>query len=420
MTGTTAVRPHPITDALATAREALREARDLQAMFLTTEQKETALRHAAALEAEAAALRLRITAVAGDVAEATACRDVAAWQSTRLQADVRKARADERLAHALDTTCPIVADALAAGRASLDQARVVVDALGALPTDLPVESRERAEADLVAFCSAHPPGELKILGKSILDHVAPEIAEETEARRLLDEEASAWKRAKLEFRPQGDGTTRLSALLPDATAARLRTYLEAFTSPRGKTGDPVDDGKRIPYSRKLAHAFVHLLERLDPARLPEHGGDATTVIVTVGLEQLKTELAAASLLDLPGLEDAANLSAAEARRLACTAKIIPAVLGTHSEVLDLGRADRLFRPPQRRALRLRDRHCRAEGCSIPATWCEAHHSDPWAQGGRTDLADGVLLCSFHHHRAHDPAYQVEKLPDRTRRFVRKR
>ena len=31
---------------------------------------------------------------------------------------------------------------------------------------------------------------------------------------------------------------------------------------------------------------------------------------------------------------------------------------------------------------------------------------PWASGGRTDLADGKLLCSFHHHRAHDPAWQT--------------
>ena len=420
MAGTTTVRPHPILDALTTARDALARARELQAVYLSTEQKETALRDAAALEAEAAALRLRVTAVAGDVADEVACRDVAAWQATRLHADSRKARADERLAHALDTRHPLVADALADGRANLDQARVMVDALDALPADLPADLRTRAEQDLVGFCAAHPPAELRILGRSILDHLAPEIADAAEAKRLLDEEASAWKRAKLELRSQGDGTTRVSALLPDSAAARLRTYLEAFTSPRGKPGDPLDDGKRIPYSRKLAHAFTHLLERLDPARLPEHGGDATTVIVTLTLDQLRTELGTATLLDQPGPAGIANLSAAEARRLACTAKIVPAVLGGHGEILDLSRADRLFRPPQRRALRLRDRHCRAEGCTTAGTWCEAHHRHPWALGGRTDLADGVLLCSYHHHRAHDPTYETEELPDGTWRFTKKR
>ena len=56
---------------------------------------------------------------------------------------------------------------------------------------------------------------------------------------------------------------------------------------------------------------------------------------------------------------------------------------------------------------IRDKECTAEGCSIPAAWCEAHHAkQPWASGGRTDLADGKLLCSFHHHRAHDPGWQT--------------
>ena len=99
------------------------------------------------------------------------------------------------------------------------------------------------------------------------------------------------------------------------------------------------------------------------------------------------------------------ITAAEARRLACTAGILPVVLGGAGEILDLGRTRRLFSPAQRKAMAIRDRDCRAEGCDIPAAWCEAHHAnEPWAKGGRTDLADGNLLCSFHHHRAHDPRY----------------
>ena len=106
------------------------------------------------------------------------------------------------------------------------------------------------------------------------------------------------------------------------------------------------------------------------------------------------------------------ISAAEARRLACTADIIPAVLGGDSHVLDLGRTRRLFSPAQRKALALRDVTCRADGCDIPAAWCEAHHArSPWSQGGRTNLADGALLCSFHHHRAHEARYDTRRGPD---------
>ncbi|WP_181407497.1 HNH endonuclease signature motif containing protein [Nocardioides sambongensis] len=423
MSSTRSTVTHPINHAVDRSRHALREARDLQPTYLSLAEKEAALRDLAALESEAAALRLRVTAAAGDLAEDTACRDVAAWQASRLNADLRRARADQRLAHSLDADHPAVAEALAGGRANLDQARVVVEALDALPDWIEQDTRRQAELNLVRLCARHSPSELRHLGRAILDHVAPEVAEAAGARRLQDEEASAWKRSRLTLRRDGDGTTRISGLIPDSAASRLRTYLEAFTSPRGKPGDPTNEALRVPHSRRLAHAFVQLLERTDPSRLPEQAGDATTVIVTMTLEQLRSDLATATLLDLPTPEvegrPLPNLSAGEARRLACAAKIVPAVLGNRSEVLDLGRADRLFRPAQRKALRLRDRHCRAEGCTVPATWCDAHHRQPWSQGGRTDLADGVLLCPWHHHRVHDPDYEVEELPGRVWR-VRKR
>jgi hypothetical protein len=156
------------------------------------------------------------------------------------------------------------------------------------------------------------------------------------------------------------------------------------------------------------------LAAADPDRMPLHGGDATTVLVTVGLEALRSELAG---LGLVGEEP---VSAAQARRLACTAQIISAVLGGGSEVLDLGRSSPLFRPAQRRAMAVRDKRCRTEGCTIPAAWCEAHHAgQAWAAGGRTDLADGILLCSWHHHRAHDPRYDTRRLPNGDHRFHRR-
>ncbi|HWI44484.1 MAG TPA: HNH endonuclease signature motif containing protein, partial [Nocardioides sp.] len=89
------------------------------------------------------------------------------------------------------------------------------------------------------------------------------------------------------------------------------------------------------------------------------------------------------------------------------------------EILDLGRARRLHTPAQRRAIRLRDQRCRSEGCTIPATWCEVHHLKPWSQGGRTNLGDGVCLCSHHHHRTHDPAYTHHRLPNGDLRFHRR-
>jgi hypothetical protein len=114
------------------------------------------------------------------------------------------------------------------------------------------------------------------------------------------------------------------------------------------------------------------------------------------------------------------VTAGQARRLACTASILPVVLGGAGEILDLGRARRLFSPAQRKAMAIRDRRCRAQGCDIPAAWCEAHHAHkPWSHGGRTDLAHGLLLCSFHHHRAHDPTWNTNRLPNGDLRYTRR-
>src|SRR5690606_6958706 len=112
--------------------------------------------------------------------------------------------------------------------------------------------------------------------------------------------------------------------------------------------------------------------------------------------------------------------AAQARRLACSARIIPAVLGSNSEILDLGRGQRLFSKAQRRALLPRDKTCRAQGCDIPGTWSEAHHMVPWSQGGATDLENSALLCSKHHHRAHDTSYDMTRLTNGDIRFARRR
>ncbi|TKI61249.1 HNH endonuclease signature motif containing protein, partial [Nocardioides jishulii] len=179
-------------------------------------------------------------------------------------------------------------------------------------------------------------------------------------------------------------------------------------------------GQAVNRPRRLAEAFGQLLETLDPKRLPIHGGDATNVTVTISLDALRDGLGVATLDNgVPG-DGFEAITAAHARRLACNARIIPAVLGSDSEVLDLGRASRLFTKAQRRALILRDRTCRAEGCDIPGTWSEAHHLRPWQGGGETDLHNAVLLCSHHHHRVHDPGYDHRRLPRGDLRFHRRR
>jgi hypothetical protein len=106
-----------------------------------------------------------------------------------------------------------------------------------------------------------------------------------------------------------------------------------------------------------------------------------------------------------------DVSAAEARRIACNAGILPIVLGGGSVVLDLGRTARLFDKTQRVALAARDGGCVFPGCGRPPAWTEAHHVTPWSRGGKTDLANGALLCGFRHRLIHAGEWDVRIAAD---------
>ena len=125
------------------------------------------------------------------------------------------------------------------------------------------------------------------------------------------------------------------------------------------------------------------------------------------LDDLLARLTAAGVATL---DTGHRISAGQARRLAARHRVIPAVLGAKSEILDQGHAKRLFTKAQRLALAQTQGGCTADGCDAPAAMCHAHHDQPWSTGGPTDLANGRLLCGHHHRRIHDPAYDVTHLP----------
>ena len=96
----------------------------------------------------------------------------------------------------------------------------------------------------------------------------------------------------------------------------------------------------------------------------------------------------------------------QARRWACDANIVPIVLGTKSEPIDIGESKRLADKRLRRALAIRDRGCAVPGCGRTPNQCHAHHIHHWADGGRTTLNNMVLVCQFHHRLIHHAGWQV--------------
>lgn len=185
-------------------------------------------------------------------------------------------------------------------------------------------------------------------------------------------------------------------------------------------GEPVALGsaEAVPERRTLAQRRLDGLvaacqAALRVGELSSIGGLPPQVMVTISLNDLANDprVREAVGADHPpdtragpsgsaGLARQGPVPVATVRRLGCDADIVPVVLNTAGDVVDLGRANRLVSPAMRKALIARDRGCLAPGCTIPATWTEAHHVVPWAAGGDTSIANSVLLCSYHHHAVH--------------------
>ena len=109
------------------------------------------------------------------------------------------------------------------------------------------------------------------------------------------------------------------------------------------------------------------------------------------------------------LDTGETISPGPARRLACEAGIIPAVLDGKSQVLDLGRKKRFHTEAQRIAKTIEAGGCEVEGCDAPPGMTHLHHPIRWADGGKTNR-DAIMICPWHHARAHDQRYNMTKLP----------
>lgn len=424
MSQDTAFLPHPLVRCVRRVGEELDAVAGTDPVYLTSEAKAEVLEGLSRQAARLEGLRLAVLAAADDVAEDAGARSAGAWLADRVRADGREGRRWQRLAEAVDDRYAATGAALRDGAVSTAQVEVVVAALDALPAGVGPVVRGRAEERLLVDAAHFTPRELRVLGRRVLDVVAPEVAEDHERRALEREERRAHDRMRILTRDLGNGMSRALVDLPTVSMDLWLTQLHAFASPRRDHLEQADlpeverrdpeTGARIGYPQRLAQAFCTMLERIPAGVLPAQGGDATTLLVTIDHKDLEAGVGAARL------STGGRLSVGETRRLACNAGILPVVLGGASQPLDLGRKRRFFQPAQRKAMAVRDRECRAAGCDVPAAWCEAHHLRPWSALGRSDLADGILLCGFHHHRAHDRRYDQARLPNGDVRFHRRR
>jgi hypothetical protein len=322
----------------------------------------------------------------------------------------REAQTMVRVGELIGGSSPLarVGAAVLEGTVSLGAAEAIRAGLCDLDSEVPAALVTRAAEELLAQA-----------GGSTVEKLAGQARD---AGAALDEEHVADREQKLRdarylrLMRQPDGMTRLSALLDPESASIVVAAFDAATSPRRggpRFVDPTEAARadallRDPRTTEQVglDAFVELI------RL----GDAVDPAAVLGLREpavqvLVSERDLASGVGVAALEGQSSPIGVEtAQRHICQAGVVPVMFDTDGQIVNVGREKRLFTRRQRTGIAARDGGCRFLGCPRPPSWCEAHHIEEWHKDrGRTDVADGVLLCRHHHLLVHNNGWKITRV-----------
>jgi Domain of unknown function (DUF222)/HNH endonuclease len=239
-----------------------------------------------------------------------------------------------------------------------------------------------AADELISAARTLDPDRLRIVTRHLRHCVDPD--------GVLSDAERDYARRRLHVSPILDGLSVIDGRLDAEGAALLRTALEALSRP--PPSDP-----RTPAQRR-ADALVELCRRqLQSGGLPQIGGERPHLFLTVSPQTL------ARLPRTPAgeLRWAGTVPAETARRIACDAAVTEFKANEPDTVASSSRRRRTIPPAMRRALVARDGGCRYPSCDRPAEWTDAHHVRHWADLGKTELSNLILLCRVHHRMVHE-------------------
>ncbi|MGH3529110.1 MAG: DUF222 domain-containing protein, partial [Pseudonocardiaceae bacterium] len=289
---------------------------------------------------------------------------------------------------------PATAAALAAGEIGAGQLRVITETIAALPASVPQPARERAEADLAGYARDFDPRRLRIIAQRLVANLDPDGPPPGE-----DPTPETPVRGELWLRDRRGGGLGLEGWLDAEHGSIVRALIEQLAARRASTTEGTADPRTVP--QRHAEALIELCDRARASdEFPSTAGEPPHVTVTITWDALRTALGTATL-DYGQL-----ISAGDARRLACDCKLIPVVLGSDSEPLDVGRAMRTVPLGIRRALVARDGGCSFPGCDRPPGLCAAHHVRHWIDLGETKIGNCCLLCPAHHQQVHLQGWDI--------------
>ena len=298
---------------------------------------------------------------------------------------------------------PVVAAALSGGRLSQDMAAAIVDELAPAIDRVNADHLRAAESALVESASepTTTAEELKIQATVWRITIDPDGVE--------PEEEEALARRGIRLGRAVGGLVPITGNLTPLVAGQLQRLFNAYLTPRtapaflpgdseseggessGTDGPVMEDDRTPDQQRHDVLGGILTAAARDP-ETPKVNGAAPTVLVTVTANDL-TNGTGAGWID--GID--APVSLATVRQLGCTGEAQTVILDEYGAVIALGSPRRGFTPQQRKAIGARDGYvCAAPGCGTPGDWCEVHHVKPDAEGGPTEVDNGVLLCWYHH------------------------
>jgi hypothetical protein len=370
-----------------------------------------ALRAVAAAELEQRSVRddslaRRLGCVRGSqvVERLTRCSAADAARRIRLGAAIRPTVS--LLGEALPPRHPHVASAVLGGELGVDAASGILHCLGQAASTASPAAVEVAESALVERAQTVS---------------ADLVLEEARLwREALDPDGAAPREEELRHRRgftvgrERQGMTPFSGWADPVSAGLLRAMLSEGTNPKAVPRfidaselEPDGDRLRDPRTSEQRQFDVLIGTITAGLRSTEQGGAArpmSTVTAVIRLDDLRTGGGLGWIDDV--LEP---VTAATIRQLACDSGFTIQVVADNGKPLYLGRTARLFSGPQRRALGVRDGGCVWPNCTAPPGWCEAHHVTEWENGGLTDIDNGLLLCSVHHHLLHATDFSMRMI-----------
>lgn len=293
------------------------------------------------------------------------------------------------------------------GRLSTAALESITTGLGDVSDTVSAESLSQAVTLLL--------GDIGSLDVDRLYRRARQLRDELDTAEIAEREKARRDARSLRLFRGADGMTRATWMLDPESAAIVTDLYDRSTSPRrgGPTFLAPDDVALIERMRAdertpeqyASDVFLDLLRvgaDADSSQMLSSGAPSVRVLVTA--HDLRD---GSGVGELEGQSDAVSLPTVQ--RMFCVGTHTPILISSTGQPLDVGRSQRLFTARQRIALAARDGGCRWAGCERPPSWSEAHHINPWsAERGRTDVADGLLLCRHHHLLVHNNGWRIER------------